>query len=77
MLSGRCSQQIVIDGEEPCRRRGFGYRVSSEDGPVSLNADPLIRGMQQNVARVTRIDLRSSQPEQTAIKLKKYKAQDP
>jgi len=44
---------------------------------VSLNADPLIRGMQQNVARVTRIDLRSSQPEQTAIKLKKYKAQDP
>tara|TARA_B100000029_G_scaffold23804_1_gene23534 strand:- start:1936 stop:2118 length:183 start_codon:yes stop_codon:yes gene_type:complete len=46
-------------------------------GPVSLNADPLIRGMQQNVVRVTRIDFRWSQPEQTAIKLKKYKAQDP
>ena len=59
--------QIVIDGKERCRRRGFGYRVSSEAGPVSLNADPLIRGMRQNVAGVTRIDFRWSQLEQTLI----------
>ena len=29
-LSTRETVQIVIDGKEPCRRRGFGYRVSSE-----------------------------------------------
>ena len=46
-------------------------------GPVSLNADPLIRGMQQNVARVTRIDLRWSPLEQTAIKLKQTESTGP
>ena len=77
MLAGRCSRQIVIDGEKLCRRRGFGYQVSSEAGSPRFNAEFSLRGLWQNVVRVTRIDFRWSQLEQTAIKLKKYKAQDP
>ena len=57
------TNQIVIDGKELCRRSGFGYRVSSDTSLVSPNADPLIRGMWQNVLRATRIDFRWRQLE--------------
>ena len=77
MLSGRCNQQSVIDGEKLRRRRGFGYQVSSEAGSVRFNAEFSLRGMWQNVVRVTRIDLRWSPLEQTAIKLKQTESTGP
>jgi len=77
MLAGRCSRQIVIDGEKLCRRRGFGYQVSSEAGSPRFNAGFSLRGLWQNVVRVTRIDFRWSQLEQTAIKLKQTESTGP
>ena len=77
MPAGRCSQQIVIDGQKLCRRRGFGYQVSSGAGWVRFNAEFSLRGMWQNMVRVTRIDLRWSPLEQTAIKLKQTESTGP